>query len=90
MGATMVKSERTKRQTIVDEILHVKLKITPPGPLKIGVNSEAQQGKTGPSSIVVPVVTHVKNPVISHKWGNDDIVTMTNGTYPGSFATHIP
>jgi len=56
IGATMAKSERTKRQTIVNEILHVKLKITPLCPLKIGVNSEAQQGKTVPSSLVVPVV----------------------------------
>jgi hypothetical protein len=54
----------TKGQTFVDEILHVKLKITSLGPLKIGVNSEAQQGKTVPSSLVAPVVL----PMLNIRW----------------------
>lgn len=67
----------------------MKLKITPLGPLKIGVNSEAQQGKSSFFNSGTNRVTHVKHPVISHELGNDDIVTMTKGTYPSSFAAQI-
>jgi len=34
-------------------------------------------------------VTIVINHVISHEWGNDLIVTTTNGKYPSSFLTQL-
>jgi hypothetical protein len=34
-------------------------------------------------------VTQVANPVISHEWGKDRKVSMTSGTYQGSFVTQM-
>ena len=34
-------------------------------------------------------VAYVTNPVISHEWGKDHVVIMTNGWYPWSPVTHI-
>jgi hypothetical protein len=51
-------------------------------PLKPGMNSCAFDGKVVPAPRAPPIV-------LSHEWGKDWIVNMTNGTYPWSFLTQM-
>jgi hypothetical protein len=82
----MAKWQRTKGLTMIYKHLHRKTKdrTTPTLPY----NSEFRCSRRASSSCFKSGIRRVKNPVISHEWGNDRIVT-TNGTYPWSFVTQI-